>query len=506
MALLTSTSKKDGIIISYIALVFNTLSAILLTPILLKYLGVDEYGLYQMIYSVAHYILILDLGISTVMVRYISEFRVRKDKQGEKNFAAIAGVIMIVIMLVIVLVGGVINMNLENIYKNLSTEDYDLSHRMFSFMIAQFVITIANNYVKGIVLAYERFAFSNMVNLLKMFFAFGLTIVFVCVGMGAIGIVIANTLVLFIELLINLVFVIRILHFQIGLYFWDFLLVKAMTGLMLAMLLQSVVNHVNSVVDKTILGMTCAKTDVAVYSIAATIVTMFNTLPTILSAFFQPQTVKMVVNNVSKSELTDLVIRVGRWQLILVGAFLCAFFLFGRDFITLWVGEAMLDAWLIVLIIMPFNMIPLLQTVCISILNAYDKRMDRSLILLGITIIHIFCTVFLIRVIGPWGAPVGTAISYLIGYVFFMNLYYSKVIHLEVKRMFLSIFKRIWACLLFASVVCLPLLYWTQIGIIYFICKVSVFCCILGVLLYLWGWNKSEKKLVRTFFVKLHFI
>ena len=503
MALLHSTSKKGGIVISYIALVFNTVSAILLTPILLKYLGVEEYGLYQMVYSVAHYILILDLGISTVMVRYISEFRARNDKRAEKNFAMIAGMVMAAIMVAVVLVGMAVNVNLENIYTHLTTRDYELSHRMFSFMIIQFVMTIANNYVKGVILAYERFVFSNVVNLAKLFLAFGLTVGFVCTGMGAIGIVWANTLVILLELLVNVFYVIKVLRFQVGFYSWDSVLVRGMFGLMGAMFLQSVVGHVNLMVDKTILGITCTKTDVAVYSIAATVVTLFNTIPSVMAGFFQPQTVKMVVNNASKTELTDLVIKVGRWQFVMVGAFLCGFALFGRDFITLWAGKEMLDAWLIVLIIMPFNMIPLVQTVCISILNAYDKRLDRSLILLGTTIVHIIFTIFLIKVMGPWGAPVGTAISYVLGYAVLMNVYYARVIHLEVRRMFSSIFRRTWVCLLLTSVVCLPLSHWEQVGIVPFVCKVVVFCCVFGGMLYCWGFSKTEKELVRSLLLKL---
>ena len=73
MSLINSTSKKTAAIFSYIFLALNSVSAIFLTPFLLKYLGVDEYGLYQMVYSIGQYILILDLGISTVMVRYIAE-------------------------------------------------------------------------------------------------------------------------------------------------------------------------------------------------------------------------------------------------------------------------------------------------------------------------------------------------------------------------------------------------------------------------------------------------
>ena len=56
-------SKKLAIIVSYALICTNVLSNLILTPIYLNYLGTDGYGFYQMIYAVASYILILDLGI-----------------------------------------------------------------------------------------------------------------------------------------------------------------------------------------------------------------------------------------------------------------------------------------------------------------------------------------------------------------------------------------------------------------------------------------------------------
>ena len=46
MSFINSTSKKTAALLSYVNQGLSTLVAIFLTPILLKYLGVDEYGLY----------------------------------------------------------------------------------------------------------------------------------------------------------------------------------------------------------------------------------------------------------------------------------------------------------------------------------------------------------------------------------------------------------------------------------------------------------------------------
>lgn len=502
MSLIDSTSKKTAIVFSYLALFLNTVYAIFLTPILLRKLGVDEYGLYQMVYSVGHYILILDLGIGTVMVRYISEYRAKKDKQGEENFAAMMFRIVMAIATLIVVAGCVVDANIENIFKDLTSSDYIKSHQMMRLMVVQMAMVVVAHYFTGIISAYERFTFIKIASTLRIIVSFALTVGLVNMGLGAVGIVLASVALSLCMFTIYIFYVKRILHFRSRFYFWDKVVLKPMVGLSLAMLLQSVIGMANTSADKTILGIMCSKRDVAMYSIGASVVTMFNSLPTVISGMFQPEVMRIIVKDNSTSRLTDLVIRVGRWQFILTGAMLVGFVLFGADFMQLWVGNEMMGALWVILIILPFNMIPLVQTVCLSILNGYNKRLYRSIILVSMCVFKIFITIVLIKYIGIWGAPVGTALSYLIGHCILMNIYYSRNIHLEVGRMFRGIFKRTWLVLLATSGICSPLLLWQEVSLVSFFVKVATFCIIYFLLLLFWGFNKEEKEIVQSYISK----
>lgn len=501
MNLIHSTSKKTAAVFSYIFLGLNSVSSILLTPLLLKYLGVEEYGLYQMVYSVGHYILILDLGISTVMVRYISEYRARGDYEGMRKFAGMLAILTMAICVVVFVAGIAVNLNLENIFTKLSTEDYNKSHWMFNLMVYQFVITIIDHYIHGAISAHERFVYTKLLGIVKIIIVFGLTVAFVSLGFGSVGIVMANAVVITLVMLCNAYYAFKVLNFKISFGRWNKTIMIPVFGLMLAMLLQSVVGNVNSSVDKTILGIMCTKTDVAVYSIAASIITLFNTVPTVISGLFQPQVTKMVVKGTDATQLTNLVIRVGRWQFILCGAFLAGLALFGMDFLQLWVGnrlttDNMRFALLIMVIILPFNMVPLIQTVCISILNAYDKRLYRSLILAGMCVFHILFTIVIVKYWGPIGSPIGTALSYFIGYVLILNIYYSKALGLQVIKMFREIVSRSWQCLLLTIALCSPFLLWHNTTWIGFGVKVSAFCIVFFLSLYIWGFNAEEKNIV----------
>jgi hypothetical protein len=75
--------------------------------------------------------------------------------------------------------------------------------------------------------------------------------------------------------------------------------------------LQSIIGHVNATIDKTILGIYSTKENVAIYSVANTFVTFFNTVPSVISSVFLPSAVKLVVAKVDNEALTDFVIKPG---------------------------------------------------------------------------------------------------------------------------------------------------------------------------------------------------
>ena len=498
-------SKKAAIALSYMGVLAQTLGTIILTRIYLQRLGADTYGLYQMVYSVAQYILILDLGISTTMIRFIAEFDTRKDVVRKENFAFHFILIVAFLCAIIIGVGLVVNANIENIYKTLTPEEYTLAHEMFLLMIGQILLTVLGHYFKGIAMANEQYTLIKLLGVLDTIINIVLVITFLNTGFGVMGIVYAKSIVIIIQLLVPAIVDFTALKFKIRFHYWDFPMMKPAFALMIAMLLQSIVGYVNNSVDKTILGIMTTKVDVAVYSIAATFVTMFNTLPTSISSVFQTKATKIVVSGASRDELTDFVVRPGRFQFMITAGFIGGFFLLGKDFIICWTGDKMSDAWLYAMLIMVPNMIPLVQNTCLSILNAMDKRLFRSLILVAITVINIGMTVSFIGVIGPVGAPLATGISYIIGHIILMNIYYQKKIHLNVPDMFRKIFSRIWVCVLIALVLNAPLTLWKvdhNWGIL--IARGMIFIIVYGLAIWLYGFNESEKKMVAGVLAKSH--
>ena len=499
-----NTSKKLAVTLTYVSIVVQALSTMFLTSFYLRELGSETYGLYQMINAVAQYILILDLGISTVMVRYIAEFETKHDHERSENFAFHFGLIVVLVMIIVLILGITVDCNIENIYQNLTAEEYAVSHRMFKFIIVQLLFTVAGHFFQGISFAYEQFSFEKMLSVIQLIVNTLLIVILIKLGSGVLGIVIANCAVIVLHTIISALYAAFAVGFRVRFHGWELSMLKPAFLLMVAMLLQAIVGHVNSSVDKTVLGIMATKSDVAVYAVAATIITMFNTLPSAITSVFQPAAVKLVTNQADSDQLTDFVVRPGRLQFMLIGGFIGGFFLFGRDFIICWTGEEMLDAWVYVLIILLPNAVPLMQNTCLSLLNAMDKRMFRSLILVGMTAVNIGMTVAFIPLMGPVGAPIATGISYVIGHVIIMNIYYGKKIGLHIFRMFRGIFHRSWYCVLLALIINLPLMLWTVNGNwLVMLLKAFVFCAVYIFLLWKFAMNEDEKRMMLSMLSKL---
>lgn len=73
--------------VSWIAQATSQLAALVLTPLMIHYLGEDAYGVWYLLVSVSYLLSSLDLGLSTAVVRYVAARLATGDHSGVLNFA-----------------------------------------------------------------------------------------------------------------------------------------------------------------------------------------------------------------------------------------------------------------------------------------------------------------------------------------------------------------------------------------------------------------------------------
>jgi O-antigen/teichoic acid export membrane protein len=80
------------------------------------------------------------------------------------------------------------------------------------------------------------------------------------------------------------------------------------------------------------------------------------------------------------------------------------------------------------------NMIPLVQSICLSTLVAKNKHKFRALVYLGIAVANVIGTWYLMRIWGIIGAALMTGIALILGQGIVMNWYYHKKTGLDMIR------------------------------------------------------------------------
>ena len=66
-------TRKIGVILSYVLMLIEVLSTLILTPFIIRTLGQAEYGVYKLVIAINAYLLLLDLGVGNAIIRYIAK-------------------------------------------------------------------------------------------------------------------------------------------------------------------------------------------------------------------------------------------------------------------------------------------------------------------------------------------------------------------------------------------------------------------------------------------------
>lgn len=258
-----------------------------------------------------------------------------------------------------------------------------------------------------------------------------------------------------------------------------------------------IVDQINWSVDKYVLGVFGGTVTVAIYSVGGQINTLYLNLSTAVSSVFIPRVNKIIANDYEDNNtLSQLFTKVGRIQFLILSCILFGFIILGKYFISIWAGYEYHTAYYVALILIIPVTIPLIQNLGIEIQRAKNLHKFRSIVYLFIAIGNIFISIPLSMRFGEIGAAIGTAIALIIGNIVIMNIYYEKVVNLNMLYFWKEIFS------LLPSVLCafvLGMLIKNIIGvssIVDFIIVGFLYLISFIILVCKFGLNSYEKNLV----------
>ena len=498
---MANSERKKGVLLSYVSSLLLIAVNIFITPFLIRSLGDAEYGVYQMMASFGGYLVLMNFGTGTVMARFVSEFLSKKDKQGERNFIATCFVITACLVTLIAVASVVMFSFIDEIYKgSLNALQLQKAKMLFVIIAVNMIINMIWQAFQGIVTAYEKFVFNNSLSIVRTVLKAGLLLLIFLFFTDSLAIALVDLFISLVFLVGYSIYTFGVLKVRPKFYKFDKPVFLSAGFLALAVMLQAVVNQVNLHVDTTILGIMVSPERVTTYSVAMQIFQVFTSLSTAAVFIYLPKFTKLVSSGETSGKvLCEHIIPPSRVQTLVSGAITFGFFICGRDFIYMWMGEGYEFSWYVGIIIMIPTFFVYTNSVIEAVLDAMKKRMVKSVVLAVSALVNVFISIVLVYFLGEVGAPLGTAITTVAGSLIVLNLYYRKAIGLSLRELFFGIFKGILPCLLIATAVSLPLFILIPVSVWGLFVKGGVFVAVLFAALMIFGFNKEEKDIVVKF-------
>lgn len=435
---------KAGVVLNYVVIFLNTVVGLLYTPYMLRMMGQSEYGLYSLVASVIAYLTVLDLGFGNAIVRYTAKFRAEKKTEEQYDMFGMFFLLYLVIGIIAFGIGLGLYFNVDTLFGNTMTAvELGRARIMMLLLVANLAFTFPMSIWGSIIQAYEDFVFQKSLNIIRIILN---TVVMICLlhfGYKAVAMVVVQTIFNVLTLVVNFIYCRRKLdihiYFRFKHFHWGFLKEVAIYSFWI--FLNAIMDRVYWSTGQFVLGAMVGTAAVAVFAIAIQLEGMYMQFSTAISSVFLPKVTAMVATNRSRKEISDLFIRTGRMQYIVLAYILSGFIIFGRQFIELWAGAGYSDAYIISLLFFIPLTAPLIQNLGITILQARNEMKFRSVLYIIIALVSLAMQIVLTRYFGGIGCAMGVSGALVVGQILIMNVYYRRRQELDIKTFWKEISK-----------------------------------------------------------------
>lgn len=435
---------KAGVVLNYVVIFLNTVVGLLYTPYMLRMMGQSEYGLYSLVASVIAYLTVLDLGFGNAIVRYTAKFRAEKKTEEQYEMFGMFFLLYLVIGIIAFGIGLGLYFNVGTLFGDTMTAvELGRARIMMLLLVANLAFTFPMSIWGSIIQAYEDFVFQKSLNIIRIILNTAVMICLLHFGYKAVAMVVVQTIFNVLTLVINFIYCRRKLNIHIYFRFkhfhWGFLKEVAIYSFWI--FLNAIMDRVYWSTGQFVLGAMVGTAAVAVFAIAIQLEGMYMQFSTAISSVFLPKVTAMVATNRSRKEISDLFIRTGRIQYIVLAYILSGFIIFGRQFIELWAGAGYIDAYIISLLFFIPLTVPLIQNLGITILQARNEMKFRSVLYIIIALVSLAMQIVLTRFFGGIGCAMGVSGALVVGQILIMNVYYRRRQDLDIKTFWKEISK-----------------------------------------------------------------
>lgn len=482
---------KSGAIISYAGIIISTVASLLYTPWMKNQIGDANYGLYTLVGSLVA-IFMMDFGLSTSVTRFISKYRAENNEMQINNVMGYVFKLYIAIDVVISIVLLIVYLLIDNIYVGLSISERDTLKKIFLIFATYSVLAFPFTPLSGVLNAYEKFVWLKICELFQKLFAIFLTVVALLTDHGVVALVLMNAVSGIATILIKLWIIGKGKMIRPNFWIRDKVLLRELFGFSIWVTVLALAQRLIFNIAPSILGVTSTSIEIARFAPASQLEGYFFTFAYAINGLFMPMVARLDYN-MDNCGIENIMIKVGKYQICVLGLLFAGICTVGTEFIELWMGsEYRISGICTVLLIAP-SIFLYPQQIANTLLSIRNKVKYQATSALIIGAINVGLSFVLTPQLGALGSSISICVAFLVNLVL-LNIVYHKVLHLNLKQFYKVVYIRYVPPILLAIIITQFILrYITYSGWLWLLVKIVVCTTVYLMLLLMIGFNKEEK-------------
>lgn len=418
----SSRQIKLGAIISYFALGVNILASLIYLPWMVSMIGKSNYALYTLATSFIS-LFLLDFGLSSSVSRFVAKYNAegRQDKVNE--VVSTIARLYIIIDLTIFIVLASLFFFIGQIYTGLTEDEIIIFRQLYIIVSINSLISFPFLPLSGILNAYELFVQQKCAELFQKLFSIALIVITLLNGGDVRALVIVNVISGVLTIFLKLFFVYRKTSVRITIHNFSREVFSEVAKFSIWVTVMSLAQRCIFNLAPSILGIVSNSTEIALFAPANALEGYFFAVSAAVNGLFLATISRYVAHN-EEEKIYSLMVRVGRYQFLVMGFVFIEFFCIGHDFMISWMGADFVKAWPCALILFLPDVMIFSQQIANTTVIAKNKVKEQAI---GYIIMAVCCVGLsfpLSKMIGALGACIAIGIGYSILFVYMNVLYY----------------------------------------------------------------------------------
>lgn len=428
---------KIGAIISYAAILISILTSLIYLPWMTHQIGQSNYGLYTLANSFVTMFLV-DFGLSSAAARFLAKYRAEQ-KADRENI-----VFSVITKLYMVIDGGIFAVLiiayffLEVIYKGLDVSELEVLRQLYIVVAIFSIISFPCMSFNGVLTAHEKFIELKLCDLGQKLVSIALIIAALCCNLGVVAIVMANAVSGLLFILVKIVIIYHKTEIKFNFSLKDSEITKEIFSFSIWTAISSLCQRFYFTFAPTILGIVSNSREIAIFSPANALEGYFYMFAEAVNGLFLAKISRYIAED-REDRIYELMVKVGRYQLFVMGIIFIGYICIGREFMILWMGKDYEKAYYCGMFLFIPDMFGFTQQIGSTAIVAKNKVKLSAIGSLLSTAVCIVMSFTISRFLGAIGASIAIATGYFIAFLN-ANRLYSIYLDIPIVRFFRECF------------------------------------------------------------------